>query len=376
MEKSFKRERVITSIREVNKIIKLIKDYGLKVIKIGIGGDYRSLNEYLVNNPRPSLSGTMIIEQKETKLYFSTRYYEHKPATYVFNLNGEEMFAISGSKCFAEFSRYFKIPKASTYNNKRLEDWFDSEKGSYTCSASPVISFNPKYEKQELKDVWEYDLNSAYATEMLDEVPDLWHPRFKRDQKVKKGYVGFYLNDSLTMTLEGQYADVTFPLIKTPEELKNYCLRWFERKSKTEGVEKLESKAYLNLPIGYCQRFNPFFRSYIVHKCNLGILKKIDKNSIFWNTDAIFSLKRRTDLEIGDKIGQFKEKHFRTVRYIGNTYQTDEEIPVWRGVPKQWFKEFEKQNGRKFNILIDEVPMKKNLYYWDWDNLRLEKKYE
>lgn len=373
MEKLFKRERVITKTSEVNKIIKLISYYNLKVIKIGIGGDYRSMNEYLVKHPVPTLSEFMIIEQKETKLYFSTRYYEHKPTTYVFNLNGEDIFSVSGLKCFAEFSKCFKMPKASTYNNPELDSWMNNERGCYSCSASPVIGFKKKYEGQELLDVYEYDLNSAYATELLKEVPDLWHPLFKKNQKVKKGYVGFYINDALTLTQEGQYADVTFPLIETPKSLRDYCLRWFDKKVKSKGIEKLEAKAYLNLPVGYSQRYNPFFRSYVVHKCNLGILNKIDKDSIFWNTDAIFSLKRRKDLEIGEKIGQFKEKHFKIVRYIGNTYQTDEELPVWRGIPKQWFKEFEKQNGRKFNILIDEVPQKKNLYTWDFEKLKLEK---
>lgn len=377
MEKSFKRERVITTVKEVNELISLISKYGLNVVKIGRDCEIKTLNAYLAIKKDLKLNSNIIIELKQTKLCITTMYYkEFKPCTYTFNLNEEEMFVNSGHKCFAEFSKYFKMPRANTYQNKLLNMWFNEEKGNYACSASPAINYNRKYENQELHDVWEYDLNSAYSSVLLDEVPDLYHPLWKQDQYVKKGYIGFYIDDDLTMVEAGGHADVTFPLIKTPEKLKEFCIKWYNKKNESTGNAKLEAKAMLNLPIGYCQRYNPFFRSYVVHKCNLEIVNLLDQDSIFWNTDALFSLKRRPDLEIGTDIGQFKEKHFKTVRYIGNSYQTDDELPVYRGVPKAWFRRFEKENGRKFNILIDEIPQDKNMYSWNWDKLRLEKNYE
>ena len=375
MEKKLTRERTIKSIIEVKKLVKLIDYYGLNVIKVGIGGEYPTIKHYLAKRHNLGLNDNIIFELKDTQLQITTKYYENKPTTYHFNLNCEEQFSIKGLSCFTQFCRCIKIPKASTYHIDEIDEWFNEEKGNYSCSASPLIGFNAKYEGIEIQDVYEYDKNSAYASELIDKIPDLNKPLYRRDQKVKTGYVGFYIDDTLTLVEEGGYADITFPLIESPKPVKDYCMRWYNRKKEAKGNEKLEAKAMLNLPIGYCQRYNPFLRSYIVHKCNKRITEIIDSNTLFWNTDAIFSKKKRTDLPIGDEIGQFKEKHFKVVRYIGNSYQCDNEIPVWRGIPKQWFKRFEEEHGRSFNLLIDQVPKSNNRYEWDWDKLELNKKY-
>ena len=115
MEKKIKRERVIKTVGEVNKLIKLIDKYGLKVIKIGRGGEYKSINEYMaLTKQKPSLNRNLIIELKETKLLITTMYLDFKPCTYHFNLNEEDMFSISGLSCFTQFCRCFKI--CSKYN--------------------------------------------------------------------------------------------------------------------------------------------------------------------------------------------------------------------------------------------------------------------
>ena len=376
MYKVLKREKIIRSPKEVEDLIKLIDKFGLKAVKIGRGGDYKTMNQYLTTGKIAALSRIMFIELKETKLEITTQYYEGKPCTYIFNLNGEESFSCSGLRCFTEFSKAFKLPKASSYENPKLNRWLNEERGTYACSASPIVGFNPNFENQVIEDCWEYDLNSAYSSAMYEKMPDLYHPLWAWDQKVKPGYVGFYLDDRLTMVEAGGYADVTFPLIDTPDKLKEYCKKWYNIKRTSNGVAKQEAKAMLNLPIGYTQRYNPFLRSYIVHRCNNEIIDLIDKDSLFWNTDAIFSRVRRTELEIGEEIGQFKEIHYQKVRYIGNVYQLDNELPVYRGIPKAWFRHFEEENGRPFDIFLDEIPKAMNLYEFNFDKLRLERNYE
>lgn len=376
MEKKLKREKVIESPKEVAKLISLIDKYGLSVVKIGKNTEYKSFNQFRAKNTFYGLHSSMIIELKETKLLITTKYYEGKPCTYIFNLNKEPIFAASGLRCFTEFSKAFKLPKAKTYDHPELEKWFNDEKGSYSCSASPIIGFNPNFEGKIIEDCYEYDLNSAYSAAMFKQMPDLYHPLWKKDMLVKEGFVGFYINDRLTMVEPGGHADVTFPLINTPDKLKEFCEKWYNKKRTSTGVERLEAKAMLNLPIGYCQRFNPFMRSYIVHTCNNEIIKLIDKDSLFWNTDAIFSKVRRTDLDIGEGIGQFKEIHYKTVRYLGNVYQLDRDIPVYRGVPKAWFRRFEVEMGRPFDILLDDLPNAKNMYSFNWETLELEKNYD
>ena len=77
--KNFIRTKVVP-INEVPKIIKCINNYGLKVLKLGIGGDYRSLNHAkMILGSELSLSKYVYIEVKETILEITTRQYEHVP---------------------------------------------------------------------------------------------------------------------------------------------------------------------------------------------------------------------------------------------------------------------------------------------------------
>lgn len=375
-----KRKQIITSAKEINKMFSLIDYYGLSIIKIGNGQPYKSLESWKVANnmSKVNLSQYMIIELKDTKLEITTRYYDFgTPCTYIFDLNNEDIFTKTGLDCFKELSRAYKIPKATEYNIKRLEDFKDAETNKYVCSASPVLDYNRKYEKQLLKDCYEYDLNSAYANTLLKKIPDLYHPIVADwpDQiKVNKNEIGFIFDDKLSIVKPGYMADIKFKLIDTPDKLKDFLLKWYNKKKTSTGNEKLEAKAMLNLPIGYCQRYNPFLRSYVVNSCNEAIKAIIDENTLFWNTDAIFSLKRRPELEIGTEIGQFKEIKCDTLVYVGNVYQINNEDPTYRGISKSWFKAFEKEYGRKYDLLkdYDKSISRINYYNLNWDELELE----
>lgn len=375
-----KRKQVITSAKEINKMFSLIDYYGLSVIKIGNGQPYKSLESWkIINNiSKVSLSQYMIIELKDTKLEITTRYYNFGvPCTYIFDLNNDDIFTKSGLDCFKEFSKAYKIPKAKEYNIQRLEAYLNPESNKYICSAKPVLDYNKQYEKQLLTDCYEYDLNSAYANTLLKKIPDLNNPIIANwpDQiKVNKNEIGFIFDDELSMAEAGNYADIKFKLIDTPQKLKDFLIKWYNKKKNSTGNEKLEAKAMLNLPIGYCQRYNPFLRSYVVNSCNKLIKKLIDKDTLFWNTDAIFSKVRRPELEIGTEIGQFKEIKCDTLVYVGNVYQINNEDPTYRGISKTWFKAFEKEYGRKYDLLkdYDKSISRINYYNLNWDELKLE----
>lgn len=375
-----KRKQVITSAKEINKMFSLIDYYGLSVIKIGNGQPYKSLESWkIINNiSKVSLSQYMIIELKDTKLEITTRYYNFGvPCTYIFDLNNDDIFTKSGLDCFKEFSKAYKIPKAKEYNIQRLEAYLNPESNKYICSAKPVLDYNKQYEKQLLTNCYEYDLNSAYANTLLKKIPDLNNPIIANwpDQiKVNKNEIGFIFDDELSMAEAGNYADIKFKLIDTPKKLKEFLIKWYNKKKNSTGNEKLEAKAMLNLPIGYCQRYNPFLRSYVVNSCNKLIKKLIDKDTLFWNTDAIFSRVRRPELEIGTEIGQFKEIKCDTLVYVGNVYQINNEDPTYRGISKTWFKAFEKEYGRKYDLLkdYDKSISRINYYNLNWDELKLE----
>lgn len=374
-----KRKKVIKSVKEVNKIFSLIKKYELTPVKIGIGQLCKSLESWkTVNKSDVFLSQHMIIELKDTKLEITTRYYDFGvPCTYIFDLNNEDIFTKTGLDCFKEFSKAYKVKKAEKYDYEPLKRYFSKEAGKYICSASPILDYNKKYEKQLLKDCYEYDLNSAYANTLLKQIPDLDNPimaNWPNQIKVNKNEIGFVLDDQLSLVEAGYKADIKFKLIETPQKLKDFLIKWYNKKKTSTGNDKLEAKAMLNLPIGYCQRYNPFLRSYVVHSCNKIIKDLIDNNTLFWNTDALFSKVRRPELEIGTEIGQFKELKCDTLVYVGNIYQINNEDPTYRGISKTWFKSFEKTYGRKYNLLEDYDKSVSRINYYDlnWEELKLE----
>ena len=375
-----KRKQIIKSAKDINKMLSLINYYRLIPIKIGRGQKYKSLESWKIGNSisKISLSKYMIIELKDTKLEITTRYYDYGvPATYIFDLNNDDIFIKSGLDCFKEFNRAYKVPKADKYNIERLNRYKNTENNKYVCSASPILDYNRKYEKQLLENCYEYDLNSAYANTLLRKIPDLENPviaKWPKQIKVNKNEVGFVLDDTLSIVNSGYMADIKFKLIDTPKKLKDFLIRWYDRKKNSTGNEKLEAKAMLNLPIGYCQRYNPFLRSYVVNTCNKVIKDIIDENTLFWNTDAIFSKVRRPELEIGNEIGQFKEIKCDKLVYVGNVYQINDEDPTYRGISKTWFKSFEKEYGRKYDLLkdYDKTISRINYYDLNWETLKLE----
>lgn len=375
-----KRKQIIKSAKEINKMLSLIDYYRLLPIKIGRGQKYKSLESWKIGNniSKISLSKYMIIELKDTKLEITTRYYDYGvPTTYIFDLNNDDIFIKSGLDCFKEFNRAYKVPRADKYNIDRLNRYKNTENNKYVCSASPILDYNRKYEKQLLENCYEYDLNSAYANTLLRKIPDLENPviaKWPKQIKVNKNEVGFVLDDTLSIVNSGYMADIKFKLIDTPKKLKDFLIRWYNRKKNSTGNEKLEAKAMLNLPIGYCQRYNPFLRSYVVNTCNKVIKDLIDENTLFWNTDAIFSKVRRPELEIGNEIGQFKEIKCDKLVYVGNVYQINDEDPTYRGISKTWFKSFEKEYGRKYDLLkdYDKTISRINYYDLNWETLKLE----
>ena len=169
------------------------------------------------------------------------------------------------------------------------------------------------------------------------------------------------------MIYKGQ-ADVVFNLIPTPEKWLKYIQKWYNKKKVSKGLLKQEAKAMLNLPIGYCQRTNPFLRAYVVHTCNNIIRALINDETIMWNTDALFSLKRRVDLLLGEEIGMFKEIRLKKFIYIGNNYQVNDNLPTYRGIPKGWYDD---------DITLEDVAnglvTRCNKYIWDPISLELKK---
>lgn len=236
-----------------------------------------------------------------------------------------------------EDPRYKKAKRAIFWNTNLKE-----------FSASPLICYDPKYDRQE-NYVYIYDLNSAYGAVLKDKVIDT--SRFEYEREVRENEVGFLFNNDLPLIKSGsEYADIVFPLIPSP--YKQFVNKYYQIKSNPEAYvgqtfngrklnDPVQIKSYakqvLNYGIGAAQNHNPFFRAYIVNKCNENISQYMDQNTIMWNTDSIVSLTPRPDLPISQTdIGKFKFEYEGPLKHIGNNYQSpnNEKLAI-RGLSKK-----------------------------------------
>lgn len=357
------RTRAIT-IREANLILQVLKDFRIEIVYLGLNDSY---NQAKIAIKDFNYSRYAIVKENDTNIWIETRYYEfnYKPTRYICWLDNVKRPAISGLQAFQKFQQHcFKAIKAEDYGIERLDNYWSTELRKYVCSASPIIGYNPKYNMQELHGVWEYDINSAYSSIMLKQIPDVNHPYF--NTYVGKNRVGFILDDKLTMVTDPTcYAEVVFDLIELTDKQKKYIIDLYAKKEKAIDEEEYnEAKLAANAAIGYYQKYNPFIRSYIVNKCNKRIKELINDDTILWNTDAIFSLKRRPELELGNNIGNFKEVYIDTFVYKGNNYQINDELPKYRGVAKSWFP-----TGWK--MLTDPIPKRDNEYLFDSEKYKI-----
>lgn len=360
--------RDISSISEANNIIKTALSCGAKLIYVDLN---HSVDEAKSKISDFNYTKYIIVKEHDSHLHIETKWWEpkNKATRYIVDLNGESKVTVQGRQCFAQLQKNcYKAPSCETYNLKTLVK--DPETGSYIYSAGPIIGYNPKYELQELHDVYEYDLNSAYSSIMLNAIPDV--NNIYKNCKVKKGQVGFWLREGMPMTETiGIECDVVFDLITLSPYQKKYIEKLYDMKRcAITPEEKTKAKLWLNAGIGYYQRYNPFIRAYIVHKCNRVISGLLDDETVLWNTDAIFSLKRRPELALGASIGEWKEEVIKRFVYKGNNYQIDNEIPVYRGIPKSWFK------GQKFDLLNQAIPKRCNKYVYDISQNKIVKNKE
>lgn len=280
-----------------------------------------------------TLKGRAFIVEHQTRLEL-TMYYHGDATTFVCRLDGRQdpNSNLTGSLAYATAQKYYKVPKIE---------------GDLKFSAKPLLWFNKKYQYQRLH-AYYYDLNSAYATVLVNKIPDT--TKAKYDTVVGKNEVGFLITGD--MVHEGRLATWVFPLIDSP--LKRFVEHWYDKKKNAKTPEdKFKAKNMLTYYVGYLQYVNPFLRSYIVQSCNELIESLMDDNTIICNTDCIVSTVPRNELTIGPELGQWKYEEGE-IACIGHNYQWNNEIK-YRGVPKGWFPD-------GYDILRDKIPSFGNLY--------------
>ena len=144
--------------------------------------------------------------------------------------------------------------------------------------------------------------------------------------------IGFNDGGEVTTTI-GDFAEYIFPLMKSP--FIKYVENYYAKKQKAKTKEERDLwKDFLNIPTGMSHKKNIFIRNAILYHAACYIRQFIDKDTVYCNTDSIVSLKKRTDLPIGDKLGEFKEEHANErFKFIDEgIYQWDNECH-YKGIP-------------------------------------------
>lgn len=216
---------------------------------------------------------------------------------------------------------------------------------------------NEKKARKWLK-CWSYDINSAFSYAMLQPMPNTRvEPRW--ESIVQEGEMGFYKTGGATINV-GDYADIIFPLMESP--FKEYVYEYYELKKKAPKGSNIRDmwKDYLNLPTGIIQRHNIFLRNAIIFYSNKYIIQLMDENTVYCNVDCIVSTKERSDLPIGNEIGQFKNEYSNdNFKYLAvGIYQWNNECH-YSGIKGDCLKDIE-ETQNWFNNCKNSLKYKYN----------------
>ena len=208
------------------------------------------------------------------------------------------------NKANGYFTYYFRL----MYPDKEK----DIPKERYTARGA-FHYHNEKYNKTKLDNVYIYDVNKAYLARLAKGFYPITDKELGRGF-VEEDMIGYrVIGESICgLCDEGEWADVRFR--------KGYCQKIADfavkkgkemekMKKKGQIYELAEMKLAINAMIGISRNHNVWFWEYIVDGCNKFMENLIDEDTIFCNTDSIFSLTKREDLSIGTALGQFKVEY-------------------------------------------------------------------
>lgn len=361
-----KRYRYVYSLEEIQKVFDIANANSLV---------YLSKNEYKFENGGENLNAESVVYDTDRYYKITTKFVSENltktndyGCTWIFDKTGNQQNHIHPSLVAKKYAKYYKPYNVVEKNPKLFEL---TPEGKLLNSAKPIVGYNPKYDKTEHQIV-SYDLNSAYASVLMDKIIDTYNMDFFRE--VKENEVGFLLDTDLTMVHNG-FADLVFPLIESP--YKEYVKEWYWKKknSPKDSPERAIAKEILVITVGLWQNKNPFLRAYVVNSCNEFIerlILKYEDKVCMWNTDAIYCTEEIPEINAlcGTEIGQFKIEYKGLFRQKGTAYQkVDDGETSYRGIMKMLFK-------KDFNILTDKLPPNILPYKMNQDTFRIEENKE
>ena len=291
-------------------------------------------------------------EDIEVKKIGITLYFDYLGIRYETNLTGLKRHTVNIGNIMTQFNKNIKpydfcLPEGSFGKHtielpeyKSKVHWDIEDPGNYMYS-------DEAHARKWLK-CYSYDINSAYSFAMTKPMPDT-QKKPRMHDLVRKGEMGFQLSGDVTIE-EGAYADYIFPMMESP--FTPYVLKYFAKKQAAKTDDERENwKYFLNIPTGMMHKKNIFMRNAILFWCADYIKQYSDENTVYCNTDSIVSLTRRTDLPIGNDLGQFKEEHINdNFKYIKPCfYQWNDECH-YSGIARGALKDIEHTENWQDNL--------------------------
>lgn len=357
-----KRYRYVYSLTDMQKVFDIANSNTIT---------YLRENEYQFEYGSSNLNAESPILASDRYYKITTKYVDENlnktnnyPCTWIFDMTGSEQHHIHPSVVAKRYAKYYKPYEVIKEHPELFDRLCD---GKLIQSAKPIVGYNKEFNLTEHQ-VVSYDLNSAYASVLMNKIIDTYNMSMGRE--VKENEVGFLLTSDLTMVHQG-YADVVFPLIDSP--FKEYVQEWYYKKKNSPkgSAERDIAKEVLVITVGLWQNKNPFLRAYVVNSCNEFIEKLITRYEdkvCMWNTDAIYCTEEIPEINAlcGTEIGQFKIEYKGLFRQKGTAYQkVDEGETSYKGVIKMLFK-------KNFNLLTDGIPKNILPYKMNEKTLRIE----
>lgn len=279
----------------------------------------------------------------------------YRGVIYFCSLTGEKDETPNPGNIWAQFvkkvpEQYYELQNKDKYGYRKIPipRQKDRYKIKWNLRDPGGYSYTDAYRKCRWLKCYSYDVNSSYSYAMTKPMPDTTkEPRL--NSTIKEGEIGFYDNGAATTDV-GAYAEYIFPLIESP--FTNYVYNYYEKKKKAKLIDDRNRwKYFLNIPSGMLQRHNIFIRLAILYHARQYIRQFIDDNTVYCNVDSIVSTKPRTDLPLGEELGQFKEEHTNEkFKYIdAGMYQWGAECH-YKGLPGCTITDIEHIEGWKTNF--------------------------
>lgn len=327
MAVSLKQGETFLQVTDLKKINELIKGF--------VDDKYAVIDQY-GRITRDQYIGLKINDEvTKTKVVFS----------YFDNIKIEEEKYVPKGPAYQSFYSAFEPLKNVVTKNRESDIDKAILKKEWNVSEQTSIKAKEEYQRKWLPSCYAYDINSAY--------PNVWlkYNAPKVDSPLgfgilEDGQIGFLrgdFNECILVTQVGKYCDERFPICTTEEmkRIRKWVIDKYKKKerAKAEGntADAKKYKLYMNSAIGCSRNDCVFLYVWTLEMSIREICSKVDENTLFVNVDCIYSSVPRTDLEIGNRIGQFKEdeKNGKAPIYIDGLNYIWGDDKKLRTIPKE-----------------------------------------